>query len=269
MGTKIAQTAVVDPRAKLGSNVRIGHFCVIGPDVIIGDDCNIEAHAVITGHTTLGAENHIFPGVVIGADPQDTSYKGAPTAVVIGDGNTFREYVTVNRATEKEDGYTRIGNNNYLMTHAHIAHDCNVGDRNVFANNVMIGGHAHIGNDITLAGGVGVSHFASIGSLSFVSAMSKVLHDVPPFMIVEGQPTKPRAVNSIGLKRHGFSSEDVAALTKTFRLLYRSYVGLEKAKEQMLTTGPIRPVLRTLFDFLENSVGGQKGRGRDRRRKAA
>ncbi|TWT80922.1 Acyl-[acyl-carrier-protein]--UDP-N-acetylglucosamine O-acyltransferase [Planctomycetes bacterium CA13] len=269
MGTMIAQTAVVDPRAKLGKNVRIGHFCVIGPDVQIGDECLIEDHVVLTGDTVFGEENHVFPGSVIGADPQDTSYKGAPTKVCIGDGNVFREYCTVNRATEKEDGITRVGNNNYFMASAHVAHDCCVGDRNVMANNVMLGGHAHIGNDITIAGGAGVSHFASIGSLSFVSAMSRVLHDVPPFMIVDGQPAKPRAVNSIGLKRHGYSKEDTAALTKAYRLLYRSYVGVDSAREQLLSTGPIRPVLRELFDFLEYSVGGDKGRGRDRRRKAA
>ncbi|TWU23071.1 Acyl-[acyl-carrier-protein]--UDP-N-acetylglucosamine O-acyltransferase [Novipirellula galeiformis] len=269
MSTQIAQTAVVDPRAKLGTNVRIGHFCVIGPDVSIGDDTLLEDHVVLSGVTSLGEENHLFPGCVIGAEPQDTSYKGTPTEVQIGDGNVFREYCTVNRATEKEDGVTRVGHNNYLMAHTHIAHDCKVGDRNVMANNVMIGGHAHIGNDITIAGGVGIVHFASVGNLSFISAMARVLHDVPPYIIVDGQPAKPRAVNTIGLKRHGFPKEDIEVLTKAYKLIYRSYVGLDAAKEQLLSTGPIRPVLRELFNFMDTTVSGQKGRGRDRRRKAA
>ena len=269
MGTMIAQTAVVDPRAKLGTNVRIGHFCVIGPDVTIGDDCLIEDHVVLSGITSLGFENHVFPGCVLGADPQDTGYKGTPTRVEIGNNNVLREYCTVNRGTDKEEGVTRIGDDNFFMTGSHIGHDCKIGDRIVMANNAMIGGHAHIANDVTLAGGVGVHHFASIGTLSFVSAMSRVLHDVPPFTIVDGQPAKPRAINSVGLKRHDYPKEDIVVLTKAFKLLYRSYVGVESAKHELLTTGPIRPVIREFFDFLDYSVGGKKGRGRDRRSKAA
>ena len=180
MSSTIAQTAVVDPRARLGNNVRIGHFSVIGPDVTIGDDTMIEDHVVISGVTSLGAGNHVFPGCVIGAHPQDTSYRDTPTRVEIGDGNTFREHCTVNRATEKERGLTEIGDNNYFMIGTHIAHDCRLGDRIVIANNAMLGGHVHIANDVTIAGGVGIHHFASVGQLSFISAMSRVLHDVPP-----------------------------------------------------------------------------------------
>ncbi|NNE00683.1 MAG: acyl-ACP--UDP-N-acetylglucosamine O-acyltransferase [Pirellulaceae bacterium] len=269
MSVTIAQTAVVDPRAKLGNNVRIGHFCVIGPDASIGDGTMIEDHVIISGISVIGENNHIFPGSVIGAHPQDTSYRDTPTAVHIGDGNVFREHCTVNRATEKEDGITLVGNDNYFMAGTHIAHDCKVGDRIVIANNGMLGGHVRVGNDVTLAGGVGVSHFASIGQLSFVSAMSRVLHDVPPFMIVDGQPTKPRAVNTIGLKRHDYSSEDVRVLVEAFKLLYRSRVGVEIARDKMFSAGPIRPVLNHLFDCLEHSSGGRHGRGQDRREKKA
>lgn len=269
MSNVIAQTAVVDPRARLGCNVRIGHFCVIGPGVTIGDDTMIEDHVVISGNTALGSSNHVFPGCVIGSHPQDTSYQNVPTYVEIGDGNTFREHCTVNRATEKEDGVTRIGDNNYFMIGTHIAHDCKLGDRIVIANNAMLGGHVHIGNDVTIAGGVGVHHFASIGQLSFVSAMSRVLHDVPPYMIVDGQPSKPRAANVVGLKRHDFPAEDIQAVTAAYKLLYRSRIGIEAAREQLLGGGPIRPVLKNLFEFLDHSCGGRNGRGRDRRRKAA
>lgn len=269
MSNTIAQTAVVDPRAQIGCNVRIGHFCVIGPDVTIGDDTMIEDHVVISGITSLGTGNHVYPGCVLGASPQDTGYEDAPTRVEIGDGNTFREHCTVNRGTTKEEGVTQIGDNNYFMIGSHIAHDCKLGDRIVTANNAMLGGHVHIGNDVTIAGGVGVHHFASIGQLAFVSAMSRVLHDVPPYMIVDGQPAKPRAANSIGLKRHDFPSEDVLAVTKAYKLLYRSRVGVDAAREQLIGSGPIRPVLKHLFDFLDHTCGGRNGRGRDRRRNAA
>jgi UDP-N-acetylglucosamine acyltransferase len=269
MSVNIAQTAVIDPRARLGTNVRIGHFCVIGPDATIGDETIIEDHVIVTGISEIGENNHIFPGTVIGAHPQDTSYRNSPTKVLIGDGNVFREHCTVNRATDKEDGVTRIGDNNYFMTGVHIAHDCNVGDRIVIANNGMLGGHAHIANDVTLAGGVGVHHFASIGHMSFVSAMSRVLHDVPPYMIVDGQPARPRAVNVVGLRRHDFSEDDIKVLTSAFRILYRQRAGVETARQQLMTSGPIRPVLKHLFEFLDNSRGGAHGRGRDQRKKKA
>ena len=269
MSTSIAQTAVVDPRAKIGTNVRIGHFCVIGPDVSIGNNTRIEDHVVMAGICRLGEDNHVFQGCVIGGHPQDTSYENTPTRVEIGHGNTIRENCTVNRGTEKDQGVTRIGDNNFLMTGTHVAHDCTLGDRIVIANNGMLGGHVHIGNDVTLAGGVGVHHFASIGQLSFVSSMSRVLHDVPPYLIVDGQPSKPRAVNTIGLKRHDYPEDDIKVLNKAYRMLYRSRVGVEVAREELMNRGPIRPVLKHLFDSIDQSSDGRHGRGRDRRRKAA
>lgn len=269
MDTLIAQTAVVDPRAQLGKGVRIGHFCVIGPDVKIGDNTVIESHVVMSGVTTIGEENHFFAGCVIGSSPQDTGYRDSPTRVEIGDGNTFREYCTVNRATEKCEGVTVVGNNNYLMTGTHIAHDCVLGDRIVIANSCMMGGHVHVGNDVVIAGGVGINHFATIGQLSFVSAMSLVLHDVPPFMIADGRPAKPRACNSIGMKRHDYSQEDIRVVTKAFKLLYRSRVGIEVARAELFAIGPVRLALTQLFDSIDLSASGQKGRGQDQRRKAA
>jgi UDP-N-acetylglucosamine acyltransferase len=269
MSVVIAQTAVVDPRAQLGNNVRIGHFSVIGPDVKIGDGTQIDEHVVVNGDTSIGSDNHIFAGTVIGGFPQDTSYKSSPTKVIIGDNNVFREHCTVNRATEKEDGITEIGCDNYFMTATHIAHDCKLGDRIVIANNGMLGGHVRVGNDVTIAGGVGVSHFASVGQLSFVSAMSRVLHDVPPYTIVDGQPSKPRAVNTIGLKRHGYTADDIRVLTEAFKLLYRQRVGVDKAREVVFSKGPIRPVIKHLFDCVDRSCGGAHGRGQDQRRKKA
>ncbi|MGV3483847.1 MAG: acyl-ACP--UDP-N-acetylglucosamine O-acyltransferase [Planctomycetaceae bacterium] len=269
MSVTIADTAVVDPRAKLGAGVRIGHFSVVGPGVTIGRNTTIENHVTLCGNLTIGENNRVFPGAVLGGDPQDLGYQGSDTRVIIGDGNIIREYVTINRGSEKEDGITQLGDNNFLMAHVHLGHDVSVGDRVVMANNVMIGGHCHIGNDITIAGGVGINQFTTVGSLSFISALSRVLHDVPPFMIVEGQPSKPRCVNTVGLKRHGYSAEDIEVLQSAYKLLYRSRIGVEPAREQLMNSGPIRPVMRQLFDFLDHSCGGRHGRGRDRRRKAA
>jgi len=269
MSVVIAQTAVIDPRARLGKDVRIGHFCVIGPDVTIGDRTRIEDHVIISGVTSIGNDNQFFPHCSIGSHPQDVSYRNSPTRVEIGNGNVFREQVTVNRASEKEDGTTRVGDHNYFMTGAHLAHDSQVGSRIVMANNVMIGGHAHVGDDVTIAGGAGIHHFASVGRLSFVGAMSRVLRDVPPFVIVEGYDAQPRCINSVGLKRHDYATEDIEVLNKAFKLLFRKKVGIEAAREEMFATGPIRPVLRDLFDSLDLTVAGRMGRGRDRRKKVA
>lgn len=269
MTQHIAATAIIDPKAQLGRDVKIGHFCVIGPEAIIGEGCILESHVVVMGRVRIGSDNHFFPGCVIGGYPQDTGYVDAPTQVEIGDGNMFREHCTVNRGTEKEDGFTRVGHNNYFMAGTHIAHDCLVGDRIVIANNGMLGGHVTVGNDVTIAGGVGVNHFASIGQLSYVSAMSRVLHDVPPYTVVDGQPAKPRAVNAVGLKRHDYPAEDVEMLTAAFRLLYRQRVGVANARDEIYSMGPIRPVIKHLFDALDYSGSGRAGRGRDQRGKKA
>lgn len=268
MATIIAHTAVVDPRAELDEEVRVGHHCVIGPNVKIGRGTRLENNVTLSGNTTLGRENHLFPGVVIGAEPQDLSYQGTPTQVIIGDGNVFRESATVNRATEKEDGITQVGNDCYMMTCAHVAHDCKVGDRVIMANNVMLGGHVHVDNDATLSGGCAVHHYASIGCYSFVSGLSRVLHDVPPYMLVEGFPARPRTINVVALKRKSFSSESIKCLMEAYRLLYRSRVGVEHAKDIIASGKPLLEEVKVLFDFIENSQGGRHGRGRDRRKAA-
>jgi UDP-N-acetylglucosamine acyltransferase len=268
MSVIIAQSAVVDPRAVLDADVRIGPFCVIGPHVHIGRGTRLENNVTITGHTTIGVDNHFHTGVVIGREPQDLSYRGSPTRVVIGDRNVLREYATIHRASEKENGVTQLGSNCYLMVGAHIAHDCVVGDRVVLANNVMLGGHVHVDHDAILSGGVGVHHFTSIGAYAFAGGMARVIQDVPPFMLVEGTPARPRCLNIVGLKRNDFSAEDIRSLNEAYRLLYRSKVGIAAARKVLFATGPVRPVLTQLFDFLEHQCGGRNGRGRDRRKAA-
>ncbi len=187
---------------------------------------------------------------------------------MIGDSNVFRESVTVNRGTEKEEGITRIGSGCYLMTCAHVAHDCHVEDRVIMANTVMLGGHVHVQHDATLSGGVAVHHFASIGCYSFVSGLSRVLQDVPPFMLAEGFPARPRCVNIVALKRKNFDNEAIKAISEAHKLLYRSKVGVKHAREILAANVDLIPELQTLFEFIDNSNLGRPWSRRDRRKAA-
>ena len=264
----VADHAVVDSRAQIAEDVEIGPFCVIGPHATIGAGTRLENHVTITGHVTIGQGNHLFPGVVIGADPQDLSYRGSDTKVVIGDHNVFRESVTINRGTEKEDGITAVGNHCYLMAGSHVAHDCRLGDRVIMANATLLGGHVHVHNDATISGGVAIHHFATVGSYAFVGGLSRVLHDVPPYMLADGNPARPRCINIVALKRHGFAAEETQALAEAHRLIYRSKVGLDHAREILRTNGHLLPAINHLLTFIETQQEGRHGRSRERRRAA-
>jgi UDP-N-acetylglucosamine acyltransferase len=264
----IAPTAVVDSRAELADDVVVGPYSIIGEDVSIAAGTRIENHVTITGHTTIGEQNRIFPGAVIGHEPQDLGYRGSPTHVRIGDRNVIREGVTINRATEKEDGLTAVGSHCYLMAGCHVAHDCKIGDRVIIANATLLGGHVHIEDDATLSGGVGVHHYTTIGSYSFVSGISRVLHDVPPYMLVDGIPTRPRCINIVALKRNDFPADVIRALAETHRLIYRTKVGLDQAREKLRAAGCLFPAVNHLLSFVESQQEGRHGRGRDRRRAA-
>jgi UDP-N-acetylglucosamine acyltransferase len=268
MTTQIAQSAHVDPRAEIDADVEIGPFCVIGPHVSIGRGTRLENSVTLMGRCTLGAHNHIFPGTVIGGPPQDISYRGEDTEVVIGDHNMIRECVTINRATTKEDRITSVGDRCYLMACCHVAHDCRIGDRVIIANGTLLGGHVHIHSDATLSGGIGVHHFATVGSYSFVSGLSRVLHDVPPFMLVEGSPSRPRCVNVVALKRNQFPGDTIEALAEAHRLLYRAKVGLDQAREILRSNGKLVPAVNHLLNFVQDQHEGRHGRGRERRRAA-
>lgn len=261
-------TAVVDPHAELAEEVEIGPHCVIGPHARIGRGTRLCNHVTILGRTTLGQENRIFPGVVLGAEPQDLSYRGSDTGLVIGDRNVIREAVTINRGTEKEEGMTSVGSDCLIMACCHIAHDCRVGDRVVMANATLLGGHVHVHDDANLSGGVLVNHYSSVGSFSFTGALSRVLHDVPPYMLAEGNPSRPRCINVVALKRHNFSAEAIAALSEAHRLLFRSKVGLDSAREILRTANMLLPAVNHLLSFLQYQHEGRHGRGRDRRRAA-
>ena len=268
MATKISDRAEVDSRAEIGDEVEIGPFCFVGPQVRIGRGSKLLANVSILGRVTIGEENKFYPGAVIGAEPQDLSYRGGDTQVVIGDGNVFREAVTVNRATEKESGVTSIGNDCFLMACCHVAHDCVLGDRVVIANGTLLAGHVRIHHHATLSGNVGVHQFTTIGSYAFIGGLSRVLHDVPPYMLMEGNPSRPRCVNVVALRRNNFPPEYVDALSETHRLLFRAKVGLDQACEILRTQGRLVPPVNHLLSFVQEQQEGRFGRARERRKAA-
>jgi UDP-N-acetylglucosamine acyltransferase len=268
MATSIAPQAVIDPKAEIGDDVSIGPFCVIGPNVKIGYGCRLENSVTLMGHVTLGEHNHLFPGVVIGAHPQDVSYRGSNTQVIVGDHNVFRECVTINRATEKEDGITRVGSHNFMMACSHVAHDCKVGNHIIMANGTLLGGHVHIYDHATLSGGIGIHHFTTVGRYAFIGGLARVIHDVPPFMLAEGHPARPRCINVVALKRNNFSAEAIQCLSETHRLLYRAKVGLDHAREILRTNDKLVPAVNELLSFIQTQQEGKHGRSRERRRAA-
>jgi UDP-N-acetylglucosamine acyltransferase len=261
-------TAVVEPGARLGPGVRVGPWCVISAGAVVGRDTVLDNGVTIMGEVVIGARNRIFPNCVIGGEPQDVSYRGTATRVEIGDDNVIREGVTINRASEKEDGVTSIGNANFLMACCHVAHDCRIGDHVIIANGTLLGGHVRVHSRASLSGAVAVHHWATIGGWSFVAGLSRVLHDVPPFMLCEGSPARPRCINVVALRRGGFGREAIDAVTEAHRLLYRARVGLEPAREILRQQGMLGPEVDQLLEFLVLQQGGRHGRARERRRAA-
>lgn len=268
MSIHVADNVVIDPQAEIGDDVSIGPFCVIGPNVKIGTGTRLENNVTLTGHVTIGEHNHLFPGVVIGGPPQDVSYRGADTQVVIGDHNLIRECVTINRASEKEDGVTRIGSHNFFMACSHVAHDCQIGDHVIMANGTLLGGHVHVYDHATLSGGIGVHHFTTIGRYAFIAGLARVIHDVPPFMLCEGHPARPRCINIVALKRNDFATQTIQCLIEAHRLLYRAKVGLDHAREILRGNDQLMPAVNELLSFIQSQQEGKHGRGRERRRAA-
>ena len=255
--TAVHSTAIVSARAALAADVEVGPYAVIGPDVEIGPGCTIGAHAVVEGPTRMGSRNTVHPHAVIGRDPQDRKFRpGEPSRLEIGDGNTFREFVTINRGTEQGGGVTRVGNDCWLMASTHIAHDCVVGNDVVLANCAGVAGHAHIGNHATLASFSGAHQFCRVGDYSFLGIYAGVTRDVPPYVLVAGQPAKPRGVNVIGLRRHGFSAEQRASIERAYRTLYRKELSRAKATEIIAEAAREQPELELLAEFLAESGRG-------------
>ena len=258
MATLIHPTAVIHSGAELHPTVQIGPYAVIGDKVKVGPGTTIGAHVVLEGPTEIGARNQIFPGAVIGSEPQDLKYDGAPSWVKIGDDNRIREYVTINRATGAGEA-TIIGNSNLLMAYVHVAHNCVLGDSVVIANSVALAGHVHIESRATIGGVLGIHQFVHIGRLAMVGGMSRIDRDVPPYMLVEGNPSRVRSLNLIGLKRAGITADEIGQLKKAFRTLYRSGHTLNQALEH-LDLLPDNEHLQNLRRFLQLSLmQGRRG----------
>lgn len=221
--SQIHPSAVIDPKAELGSNLRIGPFCYVGPEVVLGDGCVLHSHVTLRGPATFGINNHVYPQCTLGHDPQDLKYKGGPTTLIVGDNNVFRENVTVHRGTEvdrRSEGRTRLGSHNLLMVGVHVAHDSDLGNHIIIANQVQIAGHVRIEDYVTVGGASAMHHFVTVGRNAFVGGMTRITHDVPPYMKVQGYDQQVRGTNIEGMRRWHISEESIAAVKEAFRLLY-------------------------------------------------
>ncbi len=250
----IDRHAIVSPRAELAADVAVGPFSVIGPDVRIGPGTVVGPHAVIYGPTSIGAGNRIHQFASLGDAPQDKKYAGEPTRLEIGDRNVFRESCTVNRGTIHDRGVTRIGDDNLFMAYSHVAHDCVVGSNTVFANCVSLAGHVEIGDWVVLGGLSAVHQHCKIGPHAFLAGGSIVTRDVPPYIMVAGNHAVPHAVNSEGLKRRGFTEEQIRAIRDAYRLIYRCDLKLSVALGRLEPAAAQRPELRLFVDFIRSST---------------
>jgi UDP-N-acetylglucosamine acyltransferase len=246
--------AIVSPDAQLAPDATVGPFSVIGPQVRIGPRTVIGPHAVINGPTTIGADNRIFQFASIGDAPQDKKYRGEPTQLVIGDRNVFRESCTINRGTTHDKGVTRIGDDNLFMAYSHVAHDCLIGNNTVFANSVALGGHVEVGDWVILGGLTAVHQFTKIGAHAFLGGGAILSRDVPPYVMVAGNPAVPHGVNAEGLRRRGFSDEQVRHIREAYRLLYRSELKLAEALTQLAPLAEQHPEIHTFVEFIHGST---------------
>ena len=245
-------TAIVDPAAEIADDVEIGAYSIVGPKVRIGSGTTVGPHVVITGKTTIGRKNRIFQFCSIGEIPQDKKYDGEETELIIGDNNMIREFCTFNVGTVQSGSVTRIGSNNWIMAYVHIAHDCIIGDHVIMANNATLGGHVTIGDHAILSGFAGVHQFVEIGEHSFVSFASFVNQSIPPYVTVSGEKAKAKGVNTEGLKRRGFSSEQVRNVRRAYRTLYRSGLTLDEARQKLQEMASEAEEIKPMVEFLDH-----------------
>jgi UDP-N-acetylglucosamine acyltransferase len=249
--------AVVAPGAQLAADVQVGPYTVIGPDVVIGKGTWVGPHVVINGHTTIGEGNKIFQFASIGEAPQDKKYAGEPTRLQIGNRNVIREYCTISRGTVHDKGVTTLGDDNLLMAYTHVAHDCVLGNNVIMVNLAMIAGHVTLGDWAILSGYCGVHQHCRVGAHAFIANNCGVTRDVPPYVMAVGNPAVPHSINTEGLKRRGFTAEQIRNLRNAYRVLYRSDLPLASALEQLSELAKSQPELRPFVEFI--SVG--EGRG--------
>jgi UDP-N-acetylglucosamine acyltransferase len=249
----ISPQAIVAPGAQIAPEAQVGAFSIIGEDVVIGARTVIAPHVMINGHTTIGEDNKIFQFSSIGEAPQDKKYADEPTRLVIGDRNVIREYCTISRGTVLDEGVTRVGSDNLLMAYTHVAHDCVIGNNVIMVNCAMIAGHVHLEDWVILSGYVAVHQYCKIGAHAFVAHFAGCTRDVPPYVMAVGNPAVPHSINSEGLKRRGFSPEQIRNLKNAYRILYRSDLPLETAVQQLTELAPAQPELQPLLAFIAGS----------------
>jgi UDP-N-acetylglucosamine acyltransferase len=247
----IHPSAIIHPGARVGANVSIGAYSVVGEHVEIGDDTRIGPHVVIEGHTRIGRNNRVFQFCSLGAVPQDKKYANEPTRLEIGDGNTVREFCTFNCGTVQDAGVTRLGNDNWIMAYVHLAHDCQIGDHTIFANNAQLAGHVQVGDHAILGGFTGVHQFVRVGAHSFTAIATVLLHDLPPYVMAAGDTAKPYGINVEGLRRRGFSAESMAAIKRAYKTLYKSGLTLDQAREELAEQARTCTEVGVLSEFLQ------------------
>ncbi len=252
----IHPTAVVHPDARLALDVEVGPYAIVGEHVEIGARTSLGAHCVVTGHTRIGEDNRIFHFASIGEAPQDKKYAGEPTRLEIGDRNTIREYCTFNCGTVQDAGVTRIGDDNWFMAYVHVAHDCVVGNRTIFANCTQLAGHVHVGDCVILGGFTGIHQFCRIGAHSMTAISSVVVHDLPPYVMAGGDTAKAHGLNTEGLKRRGFTPAAINGIRKAYKTLYREKLTLEQARQALAEQVSECPEVGILVDFLGASSRG-------------
>jgi UDP-N-acetylglucosamine acyltransferase len=253
--TQIHPTAIVDPKAEIGPGSIIGPYCIVSAGVVLGAESWLQHHVTMAGPTTVGARNKFYAYCSIGQQTQDLKYQGEPTYLEIGDENTFREFVTVNRSTTAE-GRTRIGHRGNYLAYSHIGHDCVVGDAVIFSNNGTLAGHVQVGDHAIMGGLTAVHQFCRLGRYAITGGCSKIVQDVPPFMIADGNPAKVRGINVVGLERNGFAPETIKTIKEAFRLIYRSKFNTRQAIEAIQQELPASAEITQIVEFVQTSERG-------------
>lgn len=252
---EIHSTAIIDPSAVIGAGCHIGPYCIVGPSVVLGENCWLQHHVTVMGPSVIGVGNRFYSYSSIGQQTQDLKYAGEPTHLVIGDNNTFREFVSIHRGTAP-GSTTRIGSAGNFLAYSHVAHDCIVGNGVIFSNNGTIGGHVEVGDYAIISGLTAVHQFCRIGKHAITGGCSKIVQDVPPFMIADGNPSEVRGLNKVGLERHGFSEESLKALRGAYKILYRSELNQQQALERLEGELIEIEAVRELVEFIKGSKRG-------------
>ena len=253
--TQIHPTAIVDPQAEIGTGTIVGPYCIVQAGVVLGADCWLQHHVTLAGPTRVGMRNKFYAYCSIGQQTQDLKYQGEPTFLEIGDENTFREFVTVNRSTTAE-GKTRIGHRGNFLAYSHIGHDCDVGDAVIFSNNGTLAGHVQVGDHAIMGGLTAVHQFCRLGRYAITGGCSKIVQDVPPFMIADGNPAKVRGINVVGLERNGFAPETIKTIKEAFRLIYRSKYNTRQAVEAIQQELAASAEITQIVEFIMTTERG-------------